>query len=259
MIPRAKFMPASERIPTNIRNLLILEALAASNEPMTSTELGKALKLPKPTIHRLVATLLNEGFLARDPNAKGVRPGRRVREMANGLIHNSTDATIRRQILNWVAAEVQETVNFASPTEDGMTYLDRVETDWAFRIQLPIGVTVPFHRTASGKTYLASMPPARRVKTAHAMDLSSGPPKAHATVDELLADLKEVAKRGYAIDNEEMLEGMVALAVPVRDQSGAYVASLAFHGPAQRLSVDGMLGHLETLKSASEKITRLLY
>lgn len=252
-------MADGDRLPTNVRTLLILEALASSGRSLTPSDLGRAIGLPKPTIHRLCATLLDDGFLARDPAGKGLRPGRRAREMASGLIHNYADAAARRQILNQVAAAVHETVNFAAPTDDGMTYVDRVETDWAFRIQLPIGARVPFHRTASGKTFLASLKPSRRRKIIEALDFSDGPPNAHRSAASLEGELKEIARQGYALDNEELLEGMVALAVPVRDKAGVFVAALAFHGPNQRLSAEGMLEHLNTLRVASGRLTDILF
>lgn len=252
-------MSDSDRLPTNVRTLLILEALSRAGAPMSPTDLGREIGLPKPTIHRLCATMLDDGFLVRDQMSKGVRPGRRAREMANGLIHNSADAVARRQVLRQVSETVRETVNFAAPTDDGMTYVDRVETDWAFRIQLPIGAVVPFHRTASGKTYLASLPPAKRRKLIAALDFSGGTPNAHPDSESLEKELKEIRERGYALDREELLEGMVALAVPIRDPSGAFAAALAFHGPNQRLSVEGMLKHLETMREASARLSSLLF
>ena len=84
--------------------------------------------------------------------------------MATGLMSASEIHVARRQILEELAARVGETVNFVVPAESGMSYLYRVETDWALRVQLPIGTHVPFHCTASGKTFMASLPEARRMK-----------------------------------------------------------------------------------------------
>ena len=252
-------MPDDARIPTNVRNLLVLEALALEARPLTPTEIGRRIGLPKPTVHRLCATLLEAGFLTRDPVSKGLRPGRRARQIANGLLHNSVDATMRRQILVQISASVRETVNFAAPAEDGMTYIDRVETDWAFRIQLPIGVVVPFHCTASGKTYLASLPKAARERMARTLKLTPETGNSHISPESLLRELDEIRRRGYAIDNEELMDAMVALAVPVKDAEGRYVASLAFHGPIQRLSVDKALSHLEVLREGAARLTNLLF
>jgi DNA-binding IclR family transcriptional regulator len=260
MIPKMD-APVSdeERIPTNLRALLILEALAAESGPITPTELGRRIGLPKQTIHRLCATLMEEGYLARGDSEKGLRPGRRARDIAMGILHDNADVVTRRQILKRISAEVQETVNFAAPTADGMTYVDRVETDWAFRIQLPIGAVVPFHCTASGKTYLASLPAARRRKLVHALTLEARSDNSKTDPEELLAELSEIASQGYAIDNEELMEGMVALSAPVLDHRGRFIAAIAFHGPTPRLTVDIALSHLETLKNASRDLTEALF
>ena len=138
-------MKTDDRIATNLRTLMILEVLGKNNKAMTATEINASLGLPKQTVHRLCATLEKENFLARQGNSKRYLPARRLRDLGAGLLYSSRDHIIRRQILKTVAEQVKETVNFAVPEENGMSYADRVETDWAFRIQLPIGTNVPFH------------------------------------------------------------------------------------------------------------------
>lgn len=252
-------MTDESRIPTNLRTLLILEAVGQAGEAMTSAEIGRLVGLPKQTIHRLCNALVAEGFLARDESGRRLRPGRRTRAIASNLLHNSAPVIARRKILERVAEAVGETVNFASPGESGMLYIDRVETDWAFRIQLPIGTHVPFHCTASGKTYLASLPPRERKRLVSSLTLDQRTPRTHTDPEALLEEAAQIAKRGYAIDDEELMEGMVALAVPVHNSDGRYVASLAFHGPVIRISTSGMMEHLDTLLEASQDLRQILF
>ena len=252
-------MSDESRIPTNLRTLLILEAVGHAGEPMSSAEIGRVVGLPKQTIHRLCNGLVEEGFLARDVDGRKLRPGRRTRAMASNLLHNSAPVIARRKILERVADAVGETVNFAAPGESGMVYKDRVETDWAFRIQLPIGTHVPFHATASGKTYLASLPPRDRKKIVSAISLDRHTDRTHTDPDALMADVAEIARRGYAIDDEELMEGMVALAVPVLNSDGRYAAALAFHGPVLRMSTESMVEHLDTLKHAARDLGEMLF
>ncbi len=247
------------RIPTNLRTLLILEAVGQAGDAMTSAEIGRVVGLPKQTIHRLCNALVDEGFLARDESGRRLRPGRRTRGMASNLLHNAAPVIARRKILERVADAVGETVNFAAPGESGMVYIDRVETDWAFRIQLPIGTHVPFHATASGKTYLASLAPRERKKIVAALTLDRHTDHTHTSAQALLDEVAQIARQGYAIDDEELMEGMVALAVPVRNSSGRYVASLAFHGPVIRITTTSMLDHLDLLLEASGDLRELLF
>lgn len=244
-------MAETDRIPTTMRLLLILEVIADAGRPMTAAELGREMDLPKQTIHRLCSTLLDEGFLVTEGSSKRLLPGRRARHVAAGVLHTSPNHIIRRQILKRVSQTVKETVNFSAPRDDGMVYLDRVETDWAFRIQLPIGTQVPFHATASGKAYLASLPPRKRKALVGALTMEALTPRTHTDPATLLKELNLIAKRGYSLDNEEMLEGLVAMAVPILDAEGRFIAAIAFHGPIQRVTIDMAIQHLPLLQAAA--------
>jgi len=138
----------SSRIPTNLRAILLLEVIGRQGGPLSAAEIGRLAGLPKQTAHRLCNTLVEEGYLARDTKRGPLRPGRRAREMASGILHISSGHVARHQILKSVADQVGETVNFVMPEDLGMSYKDRVETNWPFRIQLPVGSHVPFHCTA---------------------------------------------------------------------------------------------------------------
>ena len=248
-----------ERIPTNLRTLLILEVLGQSDRPLSPTEINHEIGLPKQTIHRLCTKLEQEGFLARETDGKKLRPTRRARLMASGILHSSRDHIARHQVMQRVAEDVGETVNFVVPDSGGMIYIDRIETDWPFRVQLPVGTHVPFHCTASGKTFLASLSPKARLAMVRSLRLQSLTPNTLCTDAALLAELKQVAKLGYAIDREEFVEGMVAIAVPILDERGRYAASLAFHGPAQRLTIEDAVARKQILIDAARTMCDVLF
>lgn len=246
------------KIPTSLRTLRILEVIAGSDTALTPTEINKALGLPKQTVHRLCTRLLKDGYIAYVPGGRRLRPARRVRRIAAGLLASSQVHVARRQVLEQVARDVGETVNFVVPEEGGMSYLDRVETGWAFRVQLPIGTHVPFHCTASGKTYLASLSPHAREKIVHAISLKAHTANTITAPDRLLDELRQIADQGHAIDNEEFMEGMIAIAVPVADQQGRFLAALAFHGPSVRLTRERLLANKQLLQEAATKLAGLL-
>jgi DNA-binding IclR family transcriptional regulator len=134
-----------------------------------------------------------------------------------------------------------------------MIYADRVETNWPFRVLLPVGTHVPFHCTASGKTYLASLPAAKRRTLLASLDLRAYTSCTHRSIDTLEDELLRVSKNGYALDMEEFHEGMIAIAVPVLDSHRRYVAALGMHGPKQRFDLDNALNR-QSLLVASAKI-----
>lgn len=252
-------MNENQRIPTNLRMLRIAEIVANSETALTPTEINRELRLPKQTIHRLCTTLQKEGYLVRDGAGSRLRPSRRLRTMASGLLHASRFHIARHQILEDVANTIGETVNFVVPADEGMTYLDRVETNWALQIQLPIGSHVPFHCTASGKTFLASLPKKERQVMVASLTLEKLTANTFSDPDQLLVELDRIAKQGFALDNEEFFENLIAIAVPVRDPEGQYFASIAFHGPIQRLSVEAALAKKHILLDAAKRLQENLF
>lgn len=249
----------TDRIPTSLRTLLLLETIGNAGRPMTASEIGSELGLAKQTVHRLCNTLEDEGFLTRQANTKRYMPARRSRGIASGLLFSSRSHISRHQVLEDVASQVGETVNFVIPEKTGMRYLDRVETDWLFRVQFPVGSNVPFHCTASGKTFMAAMAPKARKAFVHALTLDVRTGSTLSTPERLLDELKETARRGYALDNEEFVEGMVAVAVPILDPKGRFAAALACHGPVQRISIEGAVRRKDILAKGAKRLTEVLF
>ena len=248
-----------DRIPTNLRTLRILEILGNSNRPMTPTEINQELQLPKQTVHRLCTTLEEEGYIVRETNGKRLQPSRRLKNLASGILYNSRNHIAVRQVLEEIANNVKETVNLVVPEESGMMYLERIETDWPFRIQLPVGTHVPFHCTASGKTFLASLTPAARRSFVNNIELEPMTPNTFIDKKSLLDELATIARQGYAVDNEEFMEGMVAIAVPIKDEKSRYSGAVAFHAPDQRLSLETAIARKDYLMDGARKLGEVLF
>ncbi|MCO4824251.1 MAG: IclR family transcriptional regulator, partial [Amylibacter sp.] len=104
-----------------------------------------------------------------------------------------------------------------------------------------------------------SLPPAARRAFVTGLDLKPLTDKTHTNPLSLLEELAETRKRGYALDNEEFMEGMVAIAVPVTDPDGRYVASLATHGPSQRFTIEKAVAERSILVESAERIQQILF
>jgi DNA-binding IclR family transcriptional regulator len=252
-------MSENDRIATNLRTLLILEVVGLSDKSLTATEINAQIGLPKQTVHRLVKMLEKEGFLFCEPEDNKYRPTRRTRLLASGLMNASRFHIIRHQILLNVSELVKEAVNFVVPQESGMHYLDRVETDWPFRVQLPRGSNVPFHCTASGKCFLASIPTEKRKKFISALSLEFRTKNTITDPQKLIDETDRCLLQGFALDQEEFIEDMVAIAVPINDHLGRFVAALATHGPKQRMTLDKIQKFEEILKSNSHRLTDAMF
>ena len=245
-------------IPTNLRLLLVLEEIARVGVPVTPTEINATLGLPKPTIHRLFSTLEGEGFLQRDMDGRTYSPGPRLRTMAGGILSSLRIRTARQAILKRLSGEIGETCNIALPDRDAMIYLERVETQWPLRIQLPIGTRVPFYCTASGKMYLSTLARSHLERYLSATDLVARTPNTLTDPDALLTEIQLVRDQGYSLDREEFMEDMIALAVPILDVNDRLMATLAFHAPTQRFSIAQALEFLDAMRAAAADLSKLV-
>lgn len=249
---------ASATIPTNLRLLLVLEEIARAGVPITPTEVNAQLGLPKPTIHRLFATLEAEGFLQRDLDGRSYSPGARLRVLAGGVISSLRIRAARQAILKQLSAQIGETCNIALPDRDAMVYLERVETEWPLRIQLPTGTRVPFYCTASGKLYLASLLPRHCQRLLDATPLKAKTPDTLVDRGKLDQEIAEIRTSGYAVDRGEFMEGMVAVAVPIPGPEGRLMATLSFHAPTQRFDIDRGLTFLPAMHDTAQALGGLV-
>ncbi|MEM6665901.1 MAG: IclR family transcriptional regulator [Pseudomonadota bacterium] len=248
---------AGEKIPTVLRTLLVLEELARSGAPVTPTEVNQALGLPKPTIHRLFATLEAEGFIVRELDGRSYAPGGRLRRMSVNVMSSQRVRMARMAVLNALADDVGETCNLAIPDRDTMIYLERVETKWPLRIQLPVGTHVPLHCTASGKMYLSTLPPTSLQRYVHAARLQPQTARSLTDPDALLREVERIRTRGFSEDNGEFMDGMIALAMPILDNQDRLLATVSFHAPEVRLTLDRARGHLGRLRTAATELSAL--
>ncbi len=246
-----------EKIPPNLRLLKILDVFSLRSTPATVGEITSQIGWPKQSVYRLIHTLVDEGYI--EQHGRHYMPAKKLATMANGLLQFVPLLQSRNQILQQLSILSGETVNFVMPAHDGMDYIDRVDTNWPFRIQLPIGSRVPFHCTASGKTYLAHIRKNLRLNLLSSLALKAHTTKTCTCPQKLESELRQVRKNGYAIDDEELFDNMFAIAVPVFDNKGHYYAAVAIHGPKQRFSTEQALTMAHDMSHAAKRISALTF
>lgn len=243
---------------TVTRVLDILEAVAAADRPLTPTDLSDQLAIPKASVHRLCTSLEEHGFLQTRISGRGLQAGTRLHAMSLGILASAPIQAQRRAILKTLSEDIGETCNISVPDGSEMIYFDRAETHWPVRVNLQIGSRVPACATAGGKMYLSSLDVVRRERVIKNTRLRRYTANTLVSQSALLEELILTAERGYATDNEEYIDGMVALAVPVRDSAGRLYATLSFHAPCMRVPFTAVLDFLAPIQAASRELTELL-
>lgn len=235
------------------RVLEIIEAISRAERPISPAELTFLLDIPKPTIHRLLKQLETDNYV--QTNMRGLLvAGDRMHKIALGVFHSSRFKALRRAILNNLADTIGETCGISIPDGCEMIYYDRVQTNWPLRIHLPIGSHTPAWCTASGKLYLSSLSEERRRTIIAKLKLHKLARNTLIDPDLLEQELLKTQKNQLATDNEEFVDGMVAMSVPIKDQDGKLFACLFTHAPVIRKSLDELLVFESLLRQAASEL-----
>ena len=246
------------KVSSITRVLEIIEAVSYASKPISPLELSQELDIPKPTIHRLIQNLVDEGFVTVDIGG-GIIPGKRVRNLGVELWQQRLFFNERQMILQKLVDEIKETCGIGVPYQMNMIYTNRAQTTLPIQIYLPVGAKSPMWCTATGKLYLSQLPRASRDKMLKNLSLDKFTKNTITDIDALNAELDRIADTGIGIDNEEFISEMVAIAIPIRDRKSRYLASLYLHAPTIRVSLDDLLAHVPRLQKAAQDIQSLVY
>lgn len=250
---RARNAGSSGR-PSTERTLLVLSHLAAKGQSLAVNEIAESLRLPKATTSRICAKLRRSGYLVYEPGGRRLAVGPRLFRLGLDVVRQSSASSARHAILAELVDDIGETCNVTTMADACVLYLDRVETRWPLRLALEPGSRVPLHCTASGKLFLSMLTPAACDALLETLPLPAFTPRTATTRQRLARELKRTAARGYSLDDEEFITGLVAVAVPVTDGDGRTIAALACHAPVARLSLRAAVGLVPRLQRAAARI-----
>ncbi|MTV27877.1 IclR family transcriptional regulator [Nitriliruptoraceae bacterium ZYF776] len=198
------------------RVLEVLEELAAHG-PRSMRELADHLDVPRSSMHALLRTMQHYGWLETD--ATGTLYGLGVHSLLVGSAYVDRDDVVARTapVLDTLAEKTGETVHLGRLEGDHIVYLAKRESAHPLRMFSSVGRRLSAFSTALGKCLLAGLDD-DEIERRMPADLVAATPKTLTDPDELLADIRRVRTRGYAIDDEESALGLrcFAIALPPR-------------------------------------------
>ncbi|MFI8479860.1 IclR family transcriptional regulator [Pseudomonas sp. NPDC078700] len=241
----------------SLRALLLLEAIALADVPLSLAQLSHRLDTPKATLLRMVQAMERLGFLLREVDEKTYLLGPRATQLGLRLLRNDVVMQRHRLILESLVRTLGETCNLTALDGAQVIYIDRVETHEPLRLHVEPGKHVPLHCTASGKLFMAEMPVDARQQLLQCLPLTAQTPRTITDMGLLQAELERISSRGVGIDSEEFVAGMVAVAVPIRDAEGRCVAALACHAPTARKSLNDLIEGIGHMQLAAEQLAAM--
>lgn len=212
----------------------ILEAVVSHQaQGLAYSEVVAQTQLPKATAHRVLKSLASMGYLRFDAEAGRYFGDLKLAALGSAVTSHFDLQRYVRPYLLQLRADTTHTCNLGVLSGDAGVYLDKLESTRAFGIKLysEIGKRFPLHCTGMGKTLLAGMPSAERRKIL-ARRLEAFTPHTITDPDALERELRDVQRRGYALDRQEITRGIMCVAAPVRDATGRTVAAVSVAFPA---------------------------
>jgi DNA-binding IclR family transcriptional regulator len=257
--PEQDIMTTSRREKgSSIQRVLdIVHYVCTAQRAVSLPDIIDELDIPKATAHRLVQQLEEQQFFQTNMRSNLV-PGPVMREVSLGVL-NSNEIKVQRQaILQGLSRQVDETCGISIPDGTEMICYDRVQANWPLQVYLPIGSHVPIWSSASGKLYLSRLPKAVCKRVLKNLPLDKLTRNTITDPDILEQELAHIRETGLGVDNEEFIDGMVAISVPVTHEDGRLAACLFCHSPVIRCGLDELKSYEPLLREAAAKLGEVL-
>lgn len=212
----------------------LLAEVVHSADPMTFTGLSAATGLAKSTTSRLLLALERNGLVRRDDHGRFL-PGEMFVSFAWRGGAEAGLVAVAQPFLERLGKATGETVNLGVASSGKVEQIAQVNSTYLIGGTNWVGMSVPLHCSALGKVLLAygaAQLPGDRLERRTGKTIT-----AEAV---LRADLAAVRARGYAVTDEELEPGLIAVAAPIRGVDGAVVAALSVSAPTTRISKDGV-------------------
>ena len=209
---------------------LLIHILESSTPPLLS-ELSRTYEIPKSTTSRMLGALERQGLVRRDRTGAFIA-GDVLTQFARSQNHDSVLVARMHSVLEKLALSTGETSNLAVSSNGEMRLIDQVDSHYLLGATNWVGKRIPYHASALGKillAYGAAIIPAGKLERLTSKTITSRP--------RLLMELENVRKKGFAIIIDELEEGLVAVAAPIREDDGRVVGAVSISGPSARLTL----------------------
>lgn len=241
---------------SSVRNALrILKSYSVEEPEKKITDLAKSLDLGTSTVSRLMTTLASEGFVFK--KNQRYRLGWPLLSLSSVVTSDIEIHTEAIPVLHSLLNKTEETSHLNIIQDQNVICIHKVESNHTVRTFTHIGSRNPLHCTSSGKILLAF----NYEKLFDDVTMNGLEAYTKQTItdpDKLRNELATIRKQGYAISNEELYQGVAAIAAPIRNYTGEVVAAINIIGPIQRINRHSIPTHIKKVVEAANEISERL-
>lgn len=221
------------------RALDVLLAFQADDKDLLVADILKRVKLSRPTVYRLLDTLVTKGFLISDGDPQRFKLGPSVAQLSHAWSANMSYSAIAQPMMQRLWETTGETVSLQVREGVFRVCVAELASPQPLSFKRGVGYREKLVRGASGRSILAWLPVDAEKLTAYGAQDA-----AHAI--KCMNQLAQIRTRGFAVSRDELIQGAVAIAAPYFDGSGRVVGSLGLFGPSVRLN-DEVVDHYASL------------
>lgn len=235
-----------------LRSLAILECFSIEKPVLTLQEIYRKVELPKSTTFRLVVTLQNAGYLLQRADSRYTLSYKLL--LLGSLVRETLDIReITRPVMEELARSTGETVTLSTRSERERICLDVVESSSLLRSIVLPGDRLPLLYGATGKMFLAQLDD----KTIEQIRVEQQMPKKRITRKALMKTVGDIRAHGYALTQDDRVDGVMAISVPIRDASADVRYCMTVTGPSTRfLGREQIL--IDQMLRVGERVSTLL-
>ena len=226
--------PSSYNVRAVDRAVQILSSFDDGHAEQGASEIAQATGLHKATAHRIIMTLLSSGFLERTSDGERFKLGLRIVGLGLGALRRLDVRRVAQPYMQMLVDDLEEICTLGVFDHGQVLYVEVVNSNHSLTIAARVGRHLPAHCTASGKVLLTFLPP-DVVESLLNAPLEAYTEKTITSPDRLREELDVIRKRGYAIADEELEEGIWAISAPVRDIDQQVIAAMSIPFPTNRL------------------------
>jgi IclR family pca regulon transcriptional regulator len=224
------------------RGLAVIRAFGPGRERLSLSDVARETGLTRAAARRFLLTLVKLGYVRSDGREFSLRP--RVLELGYAFLSGLAMPEIASPHLEELVAQVRESSSISVLDGHHIVYVARVPTKRIMTVAISVGTRFPAHATSMGRVLLAGMSPADLEKYLSEANLEALTARTVTDPARLREIVREVGRQGYAIVDQELEEGLRAIAAPIHGAGDAVIAAINLSAHASRVSMAAMRSHL---------------
>ena len=215
-------------------NLILL--ISQQDSPIKLERLVKISGIKKTSCFRILQTLAKSGFVARDGDSNGFLIGPKFISIGLSAFDRRGLRELALPVMKQVQRNTGTTVNLAILSGLEVIFIERLQSAHIIDANLRVGSRLSVHVSSMGKAILAYLPDSELDAILEQLHFEKKTEKTITSIKAFKQELQDIRQRGFAINNEELEKGLFAIAAPVRNYTGAAIASLNVSFPLVRHS-----------------------